>query len=139
MRDLSPLAKDSMTATSQAAGNMTSSPAQAMTAPGSEPVDPLPPTEELDNPNLEMTAPIPPGTSGKPQASRQAGPWNPPRPAWKPAEAPDVVRDPAPVPPPGKGHIAPGTAEQSAHSNAAGQTQLGRSSAAVQAAAGAGG
>lgn len=100
MEDLSSLAENSLTATSQAGGNMMSSNATAMTAPGSQPVTPLPPTRDQDTPNLGMSGEIAPGTSGKPQASGQAASsWNPPAPAWKPAAHPDVTRIPAPVPP----------------------------------------
>jgi hypothetical protein len=42
--------------TSQAAGNMTSSNANARTAPGSVPVDPLPPAAEQDDPDVTATA-----------------------------------------------------------------------------------
>lgn len=52
MRDLSDLAVNSITATSQAAGNMTSSNATAMTAPGTEPVDPLPDRDHQGDPHL---------------------------------------------------------------------------------------
>ena len=101
MQDLSSLADNSITATSQAAGNMTSSNRQAMTAPGTQPVTPLPPARDQDSPDLTMTAEIPPGTSGKPQASKQAGEPNPPHPAWGKTTTPEVVRIPAPVPPDG--------------------------------------
>ena len=99
MQDLSSLADNSITATSQAAGNMTSSNRQAMSAPGTQPVTPLPPARDQDSPDLTMTAEIPPGTSGKPQASKQAGEPNPPHPAWGKTTTPEVVRIPAPVPP----------------------------------------
>jgi hypothetical protein len=52
MDDLSRLAVNSITASSMAAGNMTSSNATAMTAPGTEPVDPLPDREQQGDPHL---------------------------------------------------------------------------------------
>jgi len=99
VRDLSALAENSITATSQSAGNMTSSNETAMTAPGSQPVTPLPPAQDQDTPSIEMSPQIPPGTSGKPQASRQAGAPGQPRPAWRRTAVPDVTRAPAPRPP----------------------------------------
>ena len=62
MQDLSNLAANSLTVTSQAGGNMMSSNAQAMTAPGSRPVDPLPDRDRQDDPNLDMGPPRPVGT-----------------------------------------------------------------------------
>lgn len=97
LQDLSHLAVNSITATSQAAGNMTSSNRQAMTAPGSQPVDPLPPTMDQDDPNLTMSPEIPVGTSGKPEPGN--GPPAAPRPAWGKTTTPDVEREPAPEPP----------------------------------------
>jgi hypothetical protein len=55
MQDLSHLAANSMTVTSQAGGNMQSSNEQAMTAPGSDPVDPLPDRTKQGNPTLQVT------------------------------------------------------------------------------------
>jgi hypothetical protein len=79
--DLSPLAEDSMWPTSQAAGNMSSSNAAAMTAPGSMPVDPLPDRMHQSDPQVTPSGPeIEPGTSGKPQARTDSNP--PPRPEW---------------------------------------------------------
>lgn len=56
MQDLSHLCNpdpiSSLTPTSMAAGNMESSNANAMTAPGSPPVDPLPPAAEQDDPDI---------------------------------------------------------------------------------------
>jgi hypothetical protein len=99
VQDLSHLAEDSITATSQAGGNMMSSNATAMTAPGSQPVTPLPPMRDQDTPNLTMSPAIPPSFSGKPDVTKTAGPWNPPRPAWGKTTVPEVDRLPAPVPP----------------------------------------
>jgi hypothetical protein len=124
VQDLSSLAENSLTATSQAAGNMMSSNRQAMTAPGSQPVDPLPPMQDQDDPNLTMSPEIATGTSGKPQASGQAGKHNPPRPSWKLTGCPDVERIPAPVPPEPEGHSTEariGVAGQARGVNAAGR------------------
>lgn len=99
MQDLSNLAKNSMWVTSQAGGNMLASNAEAMTAPGSQPVDNLNDHQSqvhenpaVENSNAEQ---IPSGTSGKPQASGQQGPAPRPRPAWGPVTTPDVLRKPA--------------------------------------------
>jgi hypothetical protein len=51
MEDISARAEDSLTISSMAAGNMTSTSDGAMTAPGSRPVDPLP--GERDDPRLD--------------------------------------------------------------------------------------
>jgi hypothetical protein len=99
MQDLSSLADNSLTATSQGAGNMMSSNETAMTAPGSQPVTPLPPTRDQDTPNMEMTPRIPVSYTGKPDVTKQAGPVPRTRPAWGKTETPDVVRTPAPRPP----------------------------------------
>ena len=56
MRDLSGLAADAMWVTSQAAGNMTSSTEQALTAPGSRPVDPLPDRADQGDPQVDVPA-----------------------------------------------------------------------------------
>ena len=56
MQDLSHLATNSLTVSSMAAGNMVSSNEQAMTAPGSRPVDPLPGREDQGGPNPGMGA-----------------------------------------------------------------------------------
>jgi hypothetical protein len=83
VRDLSELAADSMWLTSQSAGNMTSSSKQAMTAPGSTPVDPLPDRVHQSDPQVVPSGPqIEVGTSGKPQARTDSGPA--PRAAWVP-------------------------------------------------------
>lgn len=60
MKDLSgmPMAKHSMVAgSSMAAGNTINTEAEewSMKAPGSEPVDPLPAKEEMDDPNIADT------------------------------------------------------------------------------------
>lgn len=80
MKDLSNLARDSMTVTSQAGGNMSSSNEQAMTAPGSEPVDPLPDREHQGDPKLDIGPEMAVGTDGK----RQPGTGYTPAPRqWK--------------------------------------------------------
>ena len=63
MIDLSHLAANSITATSQAAGNMVSSSDQAMTAPGSQPVDPLPDRAKQGDPDLDAGPAQPVGTA----------------------------------------------------------------------------
>ena len=93
MQDLSGLAKNSMWVTSQAGGNMTSSSAEAFTAPGSEPVDPVPDRDKQGDPHVDLAEPMPPATSGKPQAASQVSArWSPGAPAWGPVTVPDVVR-----------------------------------------------
>jgi hypothetical protein len=99
VQDLSRLADNSLTATSQGAGNMMSSNATAMTAPGSQPVTPLPPARDQDTPNMEMSPRIPVSWTGKPQASKQAGDPRQPQPAWGKTTTPDVIRTPPPAPP----------------------------------------
>jgi hypothetical protein len=78
--------------TSQAGGNRMSSNEVAMTAPGSDPVDPELPRKELSDPSVEVSATVPaPGTDGKPQAASQR--WSsPPAPAWGRTTVPGVVR-----------------------------------------------
>lgn len=100
-QDLSgmPLARSSLWPTSQAGGNMTSSSQDAMTAPGSEPVDPLPDRAEQGDPAVRLPPPVPPGTSGKPQASGQAGPQAARHPAWGRPATPGVTRETTPPAP----------------------------------------
>ena len=103
MEDLSALTRNSITATSQAAGNMTAgNNRQAMTAPGSQPVDPLPPTNNEYNPNLEMSPEVPVSWTGKPPPRPDN--WNPPPPRWAPARPQGVTRTPPPEPPEPSGH-----------------------------------
>jgi len=91
MQDLSPLAKDSLTTSSMAGGNMTSSNKFAHTAPGSPPVDDLVDRAVQSDPTVKLGARMPVGTSGKPQASGQ--PAYTPTPArWGPTTTPQVVR-----------------------------------------------
>ena len=92
-KDLSdmPLAKTSLWPTSQAAGNMTSTSEQAMTAPGSPPVDPLPDRDHQGDPSVKLGAEMATGTSGKPQASRETS-YTPAPARWRRTTVPDVVR-----------------------------------------------
>lgn len=93
IRDISDLAADSLTPTSQAGGNMMSSNSAAMTAPGSEPVDPLPDRKEQGNPALDVpAAEMKPGTDGKPRARGGSG-YAPGAPGWGKTTAPNVVRE----------------------------------------------
>jgi hypothetical protein len=93
MQDLSHLADNSMWPTSQEAGNMMSGRPAAMSAPGSDPVTPLPPAKDQGTPHVEYSAgpDLPPGTSGKPAA--KAGSAVTGRPAWTRTTTPDVVRE----------------------------------------------
>lgn len=94
LSDLLPGGKVSVLApTSQAGGNMTSSNEQAMTAPGSQPVDKLVDRAVQSDPTIEVSGPeLPPGEDGKPQPKTT---WSPPgEPSWKPTTVPDVVRQP---------------------------------------------
>jgi hypothetical protein len=50
--DLSQQARDSLWLTSQGAGNMLSSNKRAMTAPGSQPVTPMPSLEKQEDPDV---------------------------------------------------------------------------------------
>ena len=101
MQDLSNLLPGgrlgALTVTSQAGGNMLAENDQAMTAPGSEPVDNLQNhlSQVKEEPQMKASGPvIPPATSGKPQASEEK--WTPPgEPAWKKVSPPEVVRKPA--------------------------------------------
>lgn len=90
-RDLSSLAEDSLWPTSQAGGNMQSSARLAMTAPGSDPVDPLHDRAQQGDPTIPLGGRMPPGEDGKDQASGQAT-YRPARPGWGRTTVPDVVR-----------------------------------------------
>lgn len=87
MQDLSPLAADSMWPTSQEAGNMMSGRHAAMSAPGSDPVTPLPPAKDQGEPHVTPSngPVIRPGDDGKPpaRAGRERGGLSLPEPAWK--------------------------------------------------------
>jgi len=85
VKDLSSLAENSMWPTSQAAGNMMSGRKAAMSAPGSQPVDPLPPAKDQGEPDVENSPGprIQPGDDGKPEARTTAGKPSLPEPAWK--------------------------------------------------------
>lgn len=91
-RDLSGLAAKSLAVSSMAAGNMMSSNRHAMTAPGSEPVDPLPPSKDQGDPQIGIGSPVPAATDGKPQASGQAS-YTPAAARWVPTTVPEVVRE----------------------------------------------
>jgi hypothetical protein len=82
MQDLSHLAAGSITATSQAGGNMVSSNEQAMTAPGSRPVDPLPDRDKQGDPRLDVPAATPVGTA----AARRPVSYSPSPVSWKDTE-----------------------------------------------------
>lgn len=95
-RDLSGLLHDdpitALTPTSQAAGNMMSSNKAAMTAPGGIPVDPLPPSKDQGDVEIDVAGPVVKvSTSGKPPD--KAGPLSQSRPAWGKVTTPDVVRE----------------------------------------------
>ncbi len=91
MQDLSSLAKDSLTTSSQAGGNMTSSNGIAQTAPGSPPVDPLIDRQSQGDPTIRLGEKMAVGTSGKPQASEQPA-YTPSPVRWGPTTTPRVVR-----------------------------------------------
>lgn len=91
--DLSGMAKDSIWPSSQAAGNMTSSSREAMAAPGSAPVDPVPDRNKQGDPTIALGPLMATGTSGKPQASGQASTTQTTRRArWGATTVPKVVR-----------------------------------------------
>jgi hypothetical protein len=70
---------------SMAGGNMMSDNKLAMTAPGSQPVDPLPPAKEQADPKVSASnsSRIAPGDDGKPRARATAGKPGLPGPSWK--------------------------------------------------------
>jgi hypothetical protein len=92
-QDLSGLARDSMWVTSQAAGNRQSKPDNAMTAPGSSPVDRELPEDQMADPTVETGPVRPVGSDGKPRASATTGDWRPGPVAWSKTTTPDVVRE----------------------------------------------
>lgn len=79
MQDLSGEARFGPWVTSQAAGNMVSSNERAMTAPGSQPVDPLPDRAHQGDPEVEVGAAQPVGTP----ASRSAAEYRPVPVMWR--------------------------------------------------------
>lgn len=81
MRDLSRLAVNAMTVTSQEGGNMVHDNSPAMTAPGSEPATPVPAAESQSNPDLENSAHIPVGSRPDRHASNTS--FSPPPLTWK--------------------------------------------------------
>ena len=80
--DLSHLAADGPWVTSQAGGNMTSSNAAAMTAPGSPPADPLPDRTHQGDPAVSSSDTVPVGT---PPAKITTGGYVPSPAVWKTA------------------------------------------------------
>ena len=88
-QDLSSLAKDSIWPSSQAAGNMTSSSREAMTAPGSSPVDPIPDRNKQGDPSILLGPQMPVSDDGKPQPDVSYTP-NPVR--WGKTTVPRIVR-----------------------------------------------
>ena len=72
--DMSELAVNSMWPTSQAGGNMQSSAKEALTAPGSEPVDPVPDRSEQGDPHIDLAQPMPTGQDGKRRVSAGSRP-----------------------------------------------------------------
>jgi len=102
MKDLSSLLPgdpiSALVPTSQEGGNMRASNEQAMTAPGSQPVDIMQPagTYFLNDPTVtpSNSSAIEPGTDGKPQASGQSRGYAPGAPAWTGTSSPDTVRKP---------------------------------------------
>ena len=80
MRDLSALAAGSITVTSQEGGNLVHDNSPAMTAPGSEPVTPMPDEKQMPAPELGTSARVRVGTQPQPGASYTASPMT-----WKAA------------------------------------------------------
>lgn len=79
--------------TSMAGGNMMSDNKLALTAPGSQPVDPLPPAKEQADPKVSTSnsTPIQPGSDGKPRT--RAGKLAQGAPAWVKTTIPEVTRE----------------------------------------------
>jgi hypothetical protein len=81
--------------TSQEGGNQQSSSADAMTAPGSPPVDNLRDDQNLVDVDPKVSPSnkvvIEPSDDGKPPATEMVG-YSPSRPAWAPTTTPHVVR-----------------------------------------------
>lgn len=99
MQDLSSLLPgDPITAlspVSMAGGNMMSDNKLAGTAPGSLPVDPLPPAKEQADPKISASngQQARPGSDGKPRVSTGPSGYHPGKPAWSRTTTPDVVRE----------------------------------------------
>lgn len=97
MQDLSNLIPGdpitTLSPTSMAGGNMMSDNKLAMTAPGSQPVDPLPPAKEQADPKVSASnsRQIQPGTTGK---RKPASGYSPPEPSWGKAAPASPVRTP---------------------------------------------
>ena len=81
MRDLSALARNSMTVTSQEGGNMVHDNSPAMTAPGSAPSTPVPSQEAQTDPDIEYSANVPVGTRPDRHASDTS--FSPSAMSWK--------------------------------------------------------
>jgi hypothetical protein len=77
MIDLSHLAANSMTVTSQEGGNLVHDNSAAMTAKGTEPVTPMPAAENMPDPQLGTTARVPVSTQ------KQPGGFTPTAVSWK--------------------------------------------------------
>ena len=67
MEDLSHLAANSMTVTSQEGGNLVHDNSPAMTAKGTEPVTPMPSAENMPDPQLSTTSRLPVSTQKQPR------------------------------------------------------------------------
>jgi len=78
-----------------AGGNMMSDNKLAGTAPGSPPVDPLPPAKEQADPKISASngQQVRPGTDGKPGASTGPSGYHPGKPAWIPVTTPAAGRE----------------------------------------------
>lgn len=74
MRDLSGLARDAMWVTSQEGGNMVHDNSPAMTAPGSQPVTPVPKAESQPDPAVEMPSSRAVGEDGRPAPGKSYSP-----------------------------------------------------------------
>jgi hypothetical protein len=66
MQDLSHLAADSMTVTSQQEGNLVHDNSPAMTAPGTDPATPVPAAENMPDPHLGTSTRVPVSTQKQP-------------------------------------------------------------------------
>jgi hypothetical protein len=94
IRDISDLAKDSLSVTSQHGGNQVWA-NNAHTAPGGASGDlgnGLNQAVVVDAPTIEMQAEIEPGTDGKPKAREGTG-YAPGAPDWGKTTVPNVVRE----------------------------------------------
>lgn len=105
MQDLSALAKKSLATDSMHGGNQVwartsmSADGSVSGALGDKPGE----GAEQASPEISVTATLPIGTDGKPQASGQSGAYKPAAPRWVPTTIPDVLRKPATSSNPPKG------------------------------------